>query len=102
MRGLRFVKPSVVRVFWSIIAAIAICCLIAGLSLFIGGIATDDDRGATSTGDYIRLFFVFIMIWGPGIILIAWKFSVPFMIGLGWLAASVRRVKPPLLEVDDG
>jgi hypothetical protein len=85
----RFTKPSLRRVLWSILAVVAVCCVIVGIALSIGFI-----RGASGpapTGDYIRLVILCITFLGPIYLLIAWQITIPAMIALGALVACVRR-----------
>jgi hypothetical protein len=85
----RFTKPSLRRVFWSNVAVLVVCCVVAGIALSIGFI-----RGATGpapTGDYIRLVIVCITFLGPIYLLVVWWITIPAMIALGVLAACVRR-----------
>jgi hypothetical protein len=87
-----FVKPSVRRLLWSVIAVAVLSCVIAGVCLFIGVLVTyRHDPNPTSTGDYIRLFIWFILLYGPSLLLITWFVSVPAMVALGVLVACVRR-----------
>jgi hypothetical protein len=71
----RFTRPSPRRVLWSILAVVAVCCVIAGIALSIGFI-----RGASGpapTGDYIRLVILCITFWGPVFLLTIWQITIP-------------------------
>lgn len=86
---LRFVRPSLRRVLWSIVAVVVVCCVIAGIALSAGFI-----HGATvpaTTGDYVRLVILCITFWGPMYLMIVWWISIPAMLALGTLVACVRR-----------
>jgi hypothetical protein len=92
MTAFRFAKPSVWRVIWSLIAVAAASCVLAGTGLFIHAlVVSHNDPTPTSTGDYIRLFIAFILLWGPSLLMIVWWISVPMITGLGVLAACIRR-----------
>jgi hypothetical protein len=91
MTAFRFAKPSVWRVIWSLIAVAVGSCVLAGMALFVAFVVSHNDPTPTSTGDYIRLFIAFILLWGPSLLMIAWRISVPLIAGLGVLAACVRR-----------
>lgn len=67
MNCFQFVRPSLGRVVGMTIAAIALVCVIAGIVLYIGLIATHHDDGPTPTGDYIHLFFVSILFYAPNV-----------------------------------
>jgi hypothetical protein len=87
-----FAKLSIRRVIWSLIAVTVGSCVLAGTGLFIGAlVVSHNDPTPTSTGDYIRLFIAFILLWGPSLLMIVWWISVPMIAGLGVLAACVRR-----------
>lgn len=88
----QFAKPSFRRLLWSTVAVAVAGCLIAGSALFVGAlVVSSDDPIPTSTGDYIRLYFVAILLWGPSLLLIVWFITVPLVMVLGVLIASVRR-----------
>ncbi|WP_079647674.1 hypothetical protein [Mycobacteroides abscessus] len=72
-------------------ATTAFVCVIAGTVLYIGLIATHHDNAPTATGDYIRLFFVSIFFYAPMFLLIVWQITIPALLALGVLVASVRR-----------
>ncbi|RIT26822.1 hypothetical protein D2E76_27875 [Mycobacteroides abscessus] len=91
MNRFQFVKPSLGRVVGMTIAAIALVCVIAGIVLYIGLIATHHDDGATPTGDYVRLFFVSIFFYAPMFLLIVWQVTIPGVLALGVLAASLKK-----------
>lgn len=94
MNCFQFVRPSLGWVVGMTIAAIALVCVIAGIVLYIGLIATHHDDGPTPTGDYIRLFFVSIFFYAPMFLLIVWQATIPGVLTLGVLAASLRRNRP--------
>ncbi|OBH14615.1 hypothetical protein [Mycolicibacter sinensis] len=91
MTRLQLVKPSFRRLLWSTAAAALAAWFIAGSALFVGALlVSSDDPIPTQTGDYIRLYFVAIVMWGPALLLLVW-FSVPVIVALGALIASMRR-----------
>jgi hypothetical protein len=92
----RFAKPSIRRVIWSLIAIAVGSCVLAGTGLFIGALVVSrNDPTPTSTGDYIRLFIVSILLWGPSLLRFFWWATIPVIIGLGVVAACVRRTTAP-------
>lgn len=91
MSRLRFVRPSLGRLVGMTIATIALVCVITGIVLYFGLITTHQDIGPTSTGDYIRLFFVSIVFYAPMFLLIVWQITIPAVLALGVLAASLRK-----------
>ncbi|SLE48120.1 Uncharacterised protein [Mycobacteroides abscessus subsp. massiliense] len=95
MNRFQFVKPSLGRVVGMTIAAIALVCVIAGIVLYIGLITTHHDDGATAGGDYVRLFFVSIFFYAPMFLLIVWQVTIPGVLALGVLAASLRKDPSP-------
>lgn len=89
---IRLVKPSIRRLLWSIVGTAVLSCIIAGAFLFIAALATGrNDSAPTSTGDYIRLFIWFVLLYGPSLLFIVWWISVPAIVGVGTLVAYVRR-----------
>lgn len=91
MSRFQFVRPSLGRVLGMTIATIALVCVITGIVLYVGLIATHHDGGPTPTGDYIRLFFVSIFFYAPMFLLIVWQITLPAVLALGVLAASLRK-----------
>lgn len=90
MSRLHFVKPSPWRVLWSTIGVAVLCGVLAGVTLFAYETTLPSDP-PTPTGDYIRLFIWDILLWGPAYLLMVWQITVPVMIALGVLAASLRK-----------
>lgn len=90
---LRFAKPSLWRVLWSIIAVAVVSCVITGIALSIGFIVGYDGPEPVSKGEYVRLVITCLTFWGPMYLLIAWWATIPAIIGLGALAACVRRAR---------
>lgn len=92
MTRLQFVKPSFRRLLWSTVAVAFAGCLIAGSALFVDAlVVSSDDPIPTSTGDYIRLYFVAIMLWGPSLLLIVWFIALPLIVVLGVVMAGISR-----------
>lgn len=91
MNRFQFVRPSPGRVVAMTIATTAFVCVIAGTVLYIGLIATHHDNAPTATGDYIRLFFVSIFFYAPMFLLIVWQITIPALLALGVLVASIHR-----------
>jgi hypothetical protein len=91
MNRLRFARPSIWRVLWSVVAVAVAGSVIAGFGLYIGAIATHNDAGHTPAGDYIRLFILDLTLWGPILVLTVWQVTIPLIGLLGVLVASVRK-----------
>ncbi|WP_050438710.1 hypothetical protein [Mycobacteroides abscessus] len=79
------------------LATTALVCVVAGIVLYIGLIATHHDSAPTATGDYIRLFFVSIFFYAPMFLLIVWQITIPAILALGVIVASVRRRSSQLI-----
>jgi uncharacterized membrane protein len=92
---LRFTKPSIWRVLWSVVAVAVAGSVIVGFGLYIGAIAIHNDTEHTLTGDYIRLFIIDLTFWGPILLLTVWQVTVPVIAVLGVLVASVRKTSKP-------
>jgi hypothetical protein len=90
MNRLHFRKPSIWRVFWTTVAVAAAGSLLAGLGLFTGAIAKHSDAGRTSPGDYVRLFILDLTFWGPVLVLTVWQITIPVIVALGVLVASLH------------
>jgi hypothetical protein len=85
----RLTKPSLKRVVLSIVAVAVMSCVITGIAL-----AIDYTHGLSDpapVGDYIRLFITFAAVWGPTYLLFFWWATIPALICLAALVASVRR-----------
>jgi hypothetical protein len=70
--------------------------VLAGTCLFITAVIVAhrdpiSNSSPTSTGDYIRLFIAFILLWGPSLLIIIWWASIPAIVALGILAACTHR-----------
>lgn len=68
--------------------------VIAGLVLFANALATRHDSHPNAIGDYVRLFILNIVFWGPRVLRAIYQVSVSLIPVLGLAAASLRR-KPP-------
>ncbi len=91
MNDLKFTRPSVRRAVGFIAATVVLLGMIAGLVLFANAIATHHDSHPAPGGDYVRLFILDIVFWGPMALLAIWQISMPLILGLGLAAASLRR-----------
>ncbi len=89
MRGFRLTKPSPKRAVLSIIAVTVVSSVITGIALAIS--YTHGLSDPAPVGDYIRLFITFATVWGPVYLLFFWWATIPVLICLGALVASVRR-----------
>lgn len=96
--SLHFVKPSLRRVIWSMIVVAVACCVVISSAYVIGAlVAPGDDPAPTSTGEYVLLAVVFLTFWSPSLLLNFWYLSLPVIVVLGLLIASLRRCEahPP-------
>ncbi len=91
MNRLRFTKPSLWRVLWSVVAVAVAGSVIVGFALYIGAIATHNETEHPPTGDYVRLFILDLTLWGPILVLTVWQVTIPVIGVLGVLVASVRK-----------
>jgi hypothetical protein len=89
MSRLRFAKPSPKRAVLSIIAVTIASCVITGIALAVS--YTHGLSDPAPAGDYIRLFITFVVVWGPTYLMFFWWATIPALVGLGTLVASVRR-----------
>jgi hypothetical protein len=92
MNRLHFIKPSIWRVLWSVVAVAVAGSVIVGCGLYIGAIATHNDTGHTPAGDYVRLFILDLTLWGPMLVLTVWQVTIPVIGLLGVLVASIRKI----------
>ncbi|MBV0918241.1 hypothetical protein KC238_13370 [Mycobacteroides chelonae] len=90
MSRVGFRQPTVWRLLWSIIGVAVLCGMLIGIAMFIYEL-TLPSVPPTPTGDYVRLFFLDITLWGPIMLITAWPFTVPAILVLGALVASLRR-----------
>ncbi len=88
-----FAKPSLKRAVVSTTAVAVVSCVVTGFALAVG--YTHRLTDAAPVGDYIRLFITFVVVWGPTYLLFFWWATIPGLIGLGALVASVRRGEAP-------
>lgn len=89
MSWLRLTKPSFKRAVLSIIAVTVVSCVITGIALAFS--YTHSLSDPAPVGEYIRLFITFVTVWGPMYLLYFWWATIPALICLGALVASVRR-----------
>lgn len=79
-----------------IIATGAVWALVAS-AVFIYALCTDWEN--ISASEYLPLFFVIFMLWGPMLVIAGFPISVPVILLLGWLISSVpqtkQKVEPP-------
>lgn len=91
MTRLQFRAPSARRLLWSVVGVALLGGVIAGIVLYANAITTNDDAEPTPIGDYIRLFLLCLTVWGPLLLVTIWQVSVPVIVLIGALAASIRR-----------
>lgn len=92
MSHLHFVRPTLWRVFWSVVAAAFAVYIIVVVVVFILGLTTHDGPKLTSLNDCVGFLMWDIIFAGPIFALMLWFVTVPAIIGLGVLAACMRRV----------
>jgi len=96
MSRFHFVKPSLWRLVWSVVAVAAGICVIIGVAVFVGILVSHPPATASApTGDYVRLFVVCVVFYSLMYLWIVWWAAIPAIIGLGVLAACVRRTTAP-------
>lgn len=103
MSRLRLIKPSLKRAVVSTTAVAIVSCVVTGIALAVG--YTHGLTDPAPVGDYIRLFITFVVLWGPMYLLFFWWATIPALIGLGALVASVRRAdatNEPAVRRSDG
>jgi hypothetical protein len=93
MSRFHFAKPSLKRLLVSTTVVAAVTCVVTGIALAVG--YTHWLTDPAPVGDYIRLFITFVVLWGPTYLLFFWWATIPGLIGLGALVASVRRGDAP-------
>ena len=92
MSRFHFVKPSLWRLVRSVVAVAAGICVIIGVAVFVGILVSHPPATASApTGDYVRLFVVCVVFYSLMYLWIVWWAAIPAIIGLGVLAACVRR-----------
>jgi hypothetical protein len=91
MTTFRFAKPSIRRVVWSVVAVAAGICVITGVAVFVGILVSHPATDSAPTGDYVRLFVVCVVFYSLMFLWIVWWATIPAIIGLGVLAACMRR-----------
>lgn len=96
MSRFHFVKPSLWRLMWSVVAVAAGICVITGVAVFVGILVSHPPAtDSVPTGDYVRLFVVCVVFYSLMYLWIVWWATIPAIIGLGVLAACVRRTTAP-------
>jgi len=92
---LHLVKPSIGRVFYSILVVAILGCLLTGIALAIGYTLGYNESDPAPAGEYLRLVVTSVVLWGPILLLTAWWVSIPAVLVIGILAASIRRRPTP-------
>lgn len=87
--------PSWRRTLWSTVTVFAAGSVGVGIAVALGFIAGKDPNASVTTGEYIRLVAASLTIWGPMYLLIAWQASIPSIVAVGLLVASIRRGSTP-------
>ncbi|OBH14614.1 hypothetical protein [Mycolicibacter sinensis] len=60
----------------------------------VGAIVTGrNDSDPTTPGEYVQLAVMFLTFWSPILLLTFWYLTLPLIITIGLLIASVRRSK---------
>lgn len=90
--SLLFAKPSLRRAIWSIVAVAVACDVVVSSAYVVGAIVTGrNDSDPTTTGEYVQLAAMFLTFWSPILLLTFWYLTLPVVITIGLLIASVRR-----------
>jgi len=93
MSRFHFAVPSLKRLLVSTTAVTVVTCAVTGIALAVG--YTHRLTDPASVGDYTRLFITFVVVWGPTYMLFFWWATIPGLLGLAALVASVRRSDAP-------
>lgn len=87
---MRFTRPSVRRTIGTVAATAIAFAAVAGVVLYANAIVTHSDPQPSAAGEYVRLFFVDVTLWGPMAPFAIWQISLPTILGTGLLTASLR------------
>jgi hypothetical protein len=92
---LHFVRPTLWRVVWSIVAA-AFVVYITGIAVvYVLALTTHGVVQPSSSSTYVGLLMWDMVFAAPVFVLFFWWATIPAIIGLGVLAACVRRTTAP-------
>lgn len=89
--NIHFTKPSLRRAIGFTVIVFVVSSIVVGVAVAIGFIAGKDSAASVAVGDYVRLVVASLTIWGPMYLLIAWQVSIPAIIGVGLILASIHR-----------
>lgn len=93
---IKFAKPSLRRVIWSLVTVTVALSLCVSIRWYIGAlIQSPSDPHPMSGGDTVRLAFTFLTVYGPMLIITIWPVTVPLILAVGALIATIRVVDPP-------
>jgi predicted membrane protein len=95
MSRIRFAWPSPWRVLLSVVAAAFAVYIIVVIAVYILGLTTRDGPKLTSSNNYVGFLMWDIIFAGPVFLLMLWFVTIPVIIGLGVVAACVRRTTAP-------
>lgn len=82
-------RPSAQQIALSILLALAIVCLVAGVVMAIGFAANVDDP-TVSTGEWTFMVVLSMLLYGPMMVLTGWPITVPVTVVLGLVLAYGR------------
>ncbi|MGB3285486.1 hypothetical protein [Mycolicibacter algericus] len=85
---LYFTRPSLRRVALSVAAVYAVASVASGTALSVSALT---DEYSYSVGEYIQIYIWSILLWGQAYLLIPWFITIPVILVLGILVASLRR-----------
>lgn len=93
MSRVHFVKPSAWRVFWSLFAAAFVVYVVAVVVL-ISAAFTSNRPPSTSSNEHVGLLMWDLVFAAPVFVLTLWFVTIPVIVALGVLCASIRLGAP--------
>jgi hypothetical protein len=94
MTTFRFVRPTLWRVVWSIVAAAFVVYITGIVVVYVLALTTHGVGQPSSSNTYVGLLMWDIVFAAPVFVLFFWWATIPVIIGLGVLAACMRRRTP--------
>ncbi|MDO2387184.1 hypothetical protein QRB41_28250 [Mycobacterium avium subsp. hominissuis] len=91
MSGLHFARPSVWRVFWSVVAAVFVVYVVTVVVVYVVAVTTRGGPLSESSNGYIGFLMWDLLFAGPIYVLTFWFITLPAVFVLGGLMASLRR-----------
>ncbi|ADG97399.1 conserved hypothetical protein [Segniliparus rotundus DSM 44985] len=91
MTRFHFVRPDLWRLFWSIVGIATASCLLLGTILAVE--FAIQAHGKSSPPNYLGLWFFCVFLYSWWLLLSIWQITVPVVLVLGGLLASLRRTR---------